>query len=114
MYATPSYQNKTPASQPSLVKSTPQTEVKPPTSANTKSTNKNIVTSASTSTSSTYSDNVTSSTTNTSMINASQQMQTQLLKKLIEDCLQSFRIEIHSEIQNMHLELLREFEEQRV
>jgi hypothetical protein len=40
--------------------------------------------------------------------------QTKILENVIEDCLSSFRNELRDDIRNMHLEILRQFQIQKV
>lgn len=40
--------------------------------------------------------------------------QYQVLKNVIHDCLESFSLDLKQDIQNMHIELLRQFQTQKV
>jgi len=42
------------------------------------------------------------------------QFQIELVRNILDESLQSFRYQIHMDIQNMHLELLRQFQIQKV
>ena len=42
------------------------------------------------------------------------QFQTELIQSIVDDSLQSFRTQIHQDIQNLHLEMLRQFQYQQV
>ena len=42
------------------------------------------------------------------------QFQTELIRSIVDESLQSFREVIHQDIQNLHLELLRQFQMQQV
>lgn len=49
----------------------------------------------------------------TSTTENSVQFQRQLLQSVVEECLESFRQSVHQDIQNLHLELLRQFQAQQ-